>query len=93
MNQAMKVKKMSNLALTNAWTTYKYVVHVINGLSKHHIVQAHCKFGDQDMGLQHIHALTNAWTTYKYVVHVINGLSKHHIVQAHCKFGDQDMGG
>jgi hypothetical protein len=41
MNQAMEAEKMSNLALTNTWTTYMYVVHVRNGLSKHHIIEAH----------------------------------------------------
>ncbi|KAE8008488.1 hypothetical protein FH972_004994 [Carpinus fangiana] len=68
MNQAMKVEKMSNLALllvlalcmsqpliTNAswFTTKRYVVHIENRLSNH-TLQAHCTFADQDLGVQPI---------------------------------------
>jgi hypothetical protein len=63
----MKVEKMTNLALllvltlcmsqpliTDAWATYRYVVHIRSGLSKdskYHILQAHCKSGNQDISL------------------------------------------
>jgi hypothetical protein len=68
MNQAMEIEKMSNLALllvlalcmsqpliTNAsvWPSYRYIVHIENRLSNH-TLQAHCKSGDQDLGLQNI---------------------------------------
>jgi hypothetical protein len=65
-NQAMEVQKMSNLALllvlalcmsqlliTNAWPSQRYVIHIENKLSNQ-TLQAHCKSGDQDLGLQHI---------------------------------------
>jgi hypothetical protein len=66
MNQAMEVEKMSNLALvlvlalcmsqpliTNAWPSQRHVIHIENGLSNQ-TLQAYCKSGDQDLGLQHI---------------------------------------
>jgi hypothetical protein len=68
MNQAMEVEKISTLALllvlalcmsqpltTNAWipSKVKFFVHIENGLSSH-TLQAHCKSGDQDLGLQKI---------------------------------------
>ena len=63
----MEVEKMSNLAfllvlalcmsqplITNAsWFSKRYVIHIENRLSNY-TLQAHCRSGDQDLGLHRI---------------------------------------
>jgi hypothetical protein len=78
MNRAMKIEKMSNLALllilalftnqlliTNAsFFSYRYVIHIQNELFD--TVYVHCKSEDQDLGRQQIKAGEELpWVIYK----------------------------